>query len=88
MPTLEKLIEFQCPQEILLGLHLDARQFADLVKQQSAVALFQEGKLSSGMAARWLGVPRIHFLLNVMQQKDYELLQDTHEDFVRESSLL
>lgn len=88
MSTSEKLIEFECPQEILLGLHLNAQQFGDLVKQQSAITLFREGKLSSGMAARWLGIPRIAFLLNAMQQSNISLLHDDSEDFARETSLL
>jgi len=88
MATSEKLIEFECPQEILLGLHLNARQFGDLIKQQSAIALFRESKLTSGMAARWLGSPRIHFLLNAMQQANISLLQDDSEDFARETSLI
>lgn len=88
MPASEKLIEFECPQEILLGLHLSAREFGDLVKRQSAIALFREGKLTSGMAARWLGMSRIQFLLNAMQQSDVTLLHDDSEDFAREISLL
>jgi len=51
---MQNTIEIVCPQEILLGLHLDAAQFADLVKEQAAMALFREGRLSSGMAAHWL----------------------------------
>ena len=88
MPTSEKLLEFDCPREILLGLHLNEQQFGDLVKHQSAMALFREGKLSSGMAARWLGIPRIHFLLNAMQQANIFLLENDSEDFARETSLL
>ena len=88
MATSEKVIEFECPEEILLGLHLSARQFGDLVKHQSAITLFRESKLTSGMAARWLGIPRIHFLLNAMQQSGISLLHDDSEDFAIETSLL
>ncbi len=56
-------IEIDCTPEILMGLHLDAQRFGELIKLQSATALFKEGKLSSGMAARWCGVPRVHFLI-------------------------
>jgi hypothetical protein len=49
-------IEIDCPPEILMGLHLDAQRFGDLIKLQSATALFREGKLSSGKAARWCGL--------------------------------
>jgi len=85
---MQKVIEIECPQEILLGLHLDVDQFAILIKFETAVALFREGKLSSGMAARWLNIPRVHFLLKAMQEGATTLLQDNEDDFARETSLL
>lgn len=85
---MQSTIEIQCPQEILLGLHLDAKQFAELVKEEAAIALFREGKLSSGMAANWLGVPRAHFLLKAMQEGGANLLENNEDDFARETSLL
>lgn len=85
---MQSTIEIQCPQEILLGLHLDAQQFAELVKEEAAIALFREGKLSSGMAASWLGVPRAHFLLKAMQEGGANLLENNEDDFAREISLL
>jgi hypothetical protein len=86
--TMQNTIEIACPQEILLGLHLDAEQFADLVKEEAAIALFREGRLSSGMAASWLGVPRAHFLLKAMQTGGASLLENNEDDFLRETSLL
>ena len=85
---MQNTIEIECPQEILLGLHLDADQFADLVKEKAAIALFRDGRLSSGMAASWLGVPRVHFLLNAMQTGGANLLENNEDDFRRETSLL
>lgn len=85
---MHSVIQIQCPQEILLGLHLDAEQFARLVRQEAATALFRDGKLSSGMAARWLGIPRAFFLLNAMKEGDASLLENNEDDFDREISLL
>ena len=34
---MQNTIEIACPQEILLGLHLDAEQFADLVKEEAKI---------------------------------------------------
>jgi len=84
---MKNVIEIDCPPEILLGLHLDPEQFADLVKMETAIALFKEGKLSSGMAARWLKMPRVHFFLKAMQDGS-TLLQDNEDDFAREIPLL
>ncbi|GAB6058243.1 UPF0175 family protein [Desulfonatronum parangueonense] len=85
---MDKILELDCPPEILLGLHLDANQFAKLVKMETALALFRDGRLSSGMAARWLKMPRVLFLLKAMEQGSISLLNDTEEDFVRETSLV
>ena len=84
---MQSTILVTCPQEILLGLHMDEQQFATLLKEQSAMTLFKEGRLSSGMAASWLGVPRIYFLLKAMQEGT-PLLENTQDDFRRETALL
>jgi hypothetical protein len=84
----QSTIEIECPQEILLGLQMNTRQFAALVKEEAALALFREGRLSSGMAASWLGIPRVLFLLKAMRVGGASLLEDTEEDFRRETSLL
>jgi predicted HTH domain antitoxin len=80
-------IELDCPEEMLLGLHVSAEEFREEVKLRAAVALFREGRMSSGMAARWLKVPRVKFLLLAMEQGG-ELLADTQDDFHRETALL
>ena len=36
-------VQIDCPPEILMGLHLDVTRFAELIKMQSATALFREG---------------------------------------------
>jgi len=84
---MQSTIPITCPQEILLGLHMNAQQFATLIKEQSAMALFKEGRISSGMAASWLDVPRTYFLLKAMQEGAI-LLENTQDDFRRETALL
>lgn len=80
-------IEVECPSEILIGLHMDADDFSRFMKLQTAIVLFREGKLSSGMAARWIGMPRVHFLLKAMQEGAV-LLENNDDDFARETALL
>jgi len=84
---MKNTIEIECPPEILMGLHMDAQRFGVLMKLQAATALFKEGKLSSGMAAKWCGVPRVHFLMQAMQS-GASLLDNTEDDFSRETALL
>ena len=87
MHNMNATIDLDCPQELLLGLHLSAEGFREEVKARAAVALFREGRLSSGLAARWLGIPRTAFLFQAMRG-GAELLDDTRDDLARESALL
>lgn len=80
-------VEVACLPEILAGLHLEPSEFGEYMKLQTAIALFREGRLSSGMAARWLGIPRVRFLFEAMDA-GATLLSDTPEDLAREASLL
>jgi predicted HTH domain antitoxin len=84
---MQESIELDCPEEMLLGLHVSAEEFRDEVKHRAAVALFREGRMSSGMAARWLKMPRVKFLLLAIGTGG-ELLADTQDDFGREMALL
>lgn len=84
---MKNTIEIECPPEILMGLHMDAQRFGDLMKLQAATALFKEGKLSSGMAAKWCGLPRVHFLMQAMQS-GANLLENNEDDYARETALL
>lgn len=79
-------IQIECPPELLLGLHVNAEQFGERIKREAALALFREGTLSSGMAAQWLGVPRVHFLLDALRA-GATLLEDSEDDFRREAAL-
>lgn len=84
---MQSIITIECPPEILIGLHMDADKFSEFMKLKTAIALFKEGKLSSGMASDWLGIPRVRFLILAMEDGAV-LLEDTDEEFARETSLL
>jgi predicted HTH domain antitoxin len=58
-----------------------------MVKLEAAVALFKKGKISSGMAAKWLDMPRAVFLVQAMEQGAV-LLEDSADDFRRETQPL
>ncbi|MCI5211631.1 MAG: UPF0175 family protein, partial [Candidatus Electrothrix sp. ATG2] len=64
-----------------------AERLADIVKLEAAIALFRKGKISSGMAAKWLDIPRVTFLLKAMEQGGV-LLEDSADDFRRETMQL
>ena len=84
---MENVLHIECPSELLLGLHANAETMADIVKEETAVALFNKGKISSGLAAKWLDIPRVTFLLKAMEQGG-ALLEDSTDDFLRETRVL
>jgi predicted HTH domain antitoxin len=84
---MEKIMRIECPAELLLGLHVNIERLAEMVKLEAAVALFKKGKISSGMAAKWLDMPRAVFLVQAMEQ-GAALLEDSADDFRRETRLL
>ncbi|MFO1431352.1 MAG: UPF0175 family protein [Candidatus Competibacteraceae bacterium] len=84
---MQSTITIDCPPELLLGLHLDAAGFAKYLKRQAAISLFKEGKISSGTAAAWLGIGRVAFL-RLAFDAGAALLDDTVDDFSRETALL
>lgn len=75
-------VQIQCPSELLISLQINSETFAETIKQQAAIALFKQGKISSGMAARWLEMPRVTFLMQAMAQ-GAELLENSQDDFAR-----
>jgi hypothetical protein len=85
---MKNIIEIECPQEILLGLHLNSNQFSEYIKKEIALSLYREGKISSGMGAKWLGINRVSFLWKAMQEGNAVLLEDDEDDYKREKSLL
>lgn len=84
---MQHYVSIECPPELLIGLHTNAQSFGEWMKLQSAIALFKEGKLSSGMAGSWLHMPRVEFLQKAMEQGAV-FLDDSQDDFDRETALL
>jgi len=82
----EKPVPVPCPPEVLLELHMSPEELAELVKEKAALALFREGSLSSGLAARWVGQPRALFLMKAMAQ-GARLLDQGQIDYERETAL-
>ena len=84
---MENVMRIECPSELLLGLHVNVERLAERVKLEAAIALFRKGEISSGMAAKWLDMPRISFLFKAMEQEGV-LLEDSADDFRRETTRL
>ena len=79
-------LAIDCPPEILVHLHFNAEEMGAYVKEQAAISLFKQGRMSSGTAAAWLGVGRVVFLMKAMEHGAV-LLTDSADDLARETSL-
>lgn len=84
---MQHVLKIDCPPELLLSLHQNAEQLAEWIKLQGAITLYKEGKISSGLAANWVGISRIDFLQRAMQAGAV-LLDDSEDDYQRETALL
>jgi hypothetical protein len=84
---MQNTVNIECPPELLLSLHLNVEGFADYLKRQAAISLYKEGKISSGTASSWLGIDRVAFL-SLTFGAGATLLDDTADDFARETALL
>ncbi len=84
---MKQIVEIDLPSELLIGLHTNAEDFSKFLKEQAAISLFKDGKISSGIASNWLKVSRIDFL-RVATDAGASLLQDSNDDYRRETSLL
>jgi predicted HTH domain antitoxin len=59
-----KTFTFEYPEILLTTLGMDDVCFAKEVKMAAAMKLFDQGRLSSGQAARLAGVGRVEFILS------------------------
>ena len=79
--------ELNFPEEVLASTQLSAERLVERAKLETALALYREGRLSSGLAAKWLGESRAQFLHRACAA-GIPLLDDTQDDFERERGLL
>ena len=84
---MKQIVEIDWPTELLIGLHTNAEGFSIFLKEQAAISLFKYGKISSGIASNWLNISRMEFL-RLASDAGATLLQDSSDDYRRETSLL
>ena len=59
---MEAQIAVSFPESLALSLKMDNREFEREMKVLSLVKLYELGKISSGVAAKLLGIKRVTFL--------------------------
>lgn len=80
------VINIEYPESLATTLGLSGKEFESEIKTSSLVKLFELGRISSGVAAKVLGIPRVDFLdllsrYNVSVLGGYDL-EDLNEDIV------
>jgi len=79
MPT----IQIELPDEVLLALQETPEGLSRVIRMAAAAKLYELGKLSSGRAADFAGLPRVSFLqalerygVSIFEVTEEELAQD------------
>lgn len=55
-------VAIEYPDELRVSLKYKKDEFADEIKKISLIKLYELGKISSGMAAKVLGISRVDFI--------------------------
>jgi len=76
-------VKVSIPEELALALKLSPEKLGDELKLVAAIKLYELGKISSGTAAAFAGVPRVLFLsklaeygVNTFDLTEEEIIQD------------
>jgi predicted HTH domain antitoxin len=79
-------ITWNIPRETLFALKGSTEEVGDMLRMASAVKLYEMGRISSGIAARLAGVPRVVFLAKLA---DYgvDTFQLSEEELQRQTRL-
>ena len=82
---MHRLINISYPESLANSLKLSRDDFEKEMKMSSLVKLFELGKISSGVAAKVLGLSRLDFLDVLSRYKvamlDYSDMNDLDNDF-------
>jgi predicted HTH domain antitoxin len=81
---MQKAIHIKYPESLANALKLSHEDFEKEIKMSSLVKLYEMGKISSGTAAKVLGVSRMDFLDRLYEYKvsqfGYSNLDEVNED--------
>jgi predicted HTH domain antitoxin len=59
-----KTLTIEYPESVLASLNMSPESFEEEARMALAVKLYEMGRLTSGQAARLVGIPRVEFLLS------------------------
>ncbi|MBN2636827.1 MAG: UPF0175 family protein [Prolixibacteraceae bacterium] len=81
---MQKAIHVKYPESLATALKLNTEEFEKEMKMSSLVKLYELGKVSSGTAAKVLGISRVEFLDQLIKYKvslfNFSGLDEVNED--------
>jgi predicted HTH domain antitoxin len=83
---MEETINIEYPQSLANTLRLSGKDFESEMKTSSLVKLYELGKVSSGVAARVLGISRLDFLELLARYKVSILVEFDTDDLKEDIS--
>ena len=76
---MDRQISVNYPRELAFSLKMEDSEFEKEIKIISLIKLYELGKVSSGFAARLLGMKRIEFL-EILSDNNISIFPDSMED--------
>ncbi len=81
---MEGMINIKYPKFLADSLQLNSEEFEMEIKINSLVKLFESGRVSSGTAARVLGITRIEFMELLAKYKIPVFVQENPEELKKD----
>lgn len=82
-PAPDVVVEVKLPQALLVGSGLTRQEASDALLRSYVISLYRRDKISSGKAARLLGVHRLTFI-HMLSEEGIPYLDYTNEELDRE----
>lgn len=85
--TPDVVVEVKLPQALLVGSGLTRQEAGDALLRSYVISLYRRDKISSGKAARLLGIHRLTFI-RILTEDGIPYLDYTSAEFERETEAL
>lgn len=76
---MQDIITINFPGNLAVSLKMDDKEFSSEIKKAAMLKLYELGKISSGMAAKVLGISRLDFLDMLFKYNISTLSSDVNE---------
>jgi predicted HTH domain antitoxin len=82
---MEQMININFPSDLAVSLKMDEKEFTEEIKKAAMLKLYEQGKVSSGVAAKVLGISRLDFL-DLLSKHNISFLESDEEKIKEDSN--